>query len=98
MSHIAVYSIRDLETLKISNVCSCCSKPKTAGGSVAGDFAEVAYFVLRNRCPAVGSLTLEEVDQHLSNIAASHDSKEHGTINPCTMTVTMLQSSLLNKH
>ena len=31
----------------------------------AGDFAEVAYFVLQNRCSSEGKLTLEEVNSDL---------------------------------
>uniref|UniRef100_A0A2P2I750 DNA ligase 4 n=1 Tax=Hirondellea gigas TaxID=1518452 RepID=A0A2P2I750_9CRUS len=52
-------------------------KPKTAGGSVAGDFAEVAYYVLKNRCPAEGHLTLNDVDTYLTTIAADHAAKDN---------------------
>merc|ERR1712106_98342 len=37
-------------------------KPKS-GGAEAGDFAETAYYVLKNRCPDKGNLTLHGVDE-----------------------------------
>lgn len=40
-----------------------------AAGSSAGDFADVAYWVLRNHCRNGGKLTVEQVDSHLTNIA-----------------------------
>ena len=35
----------------------------------AGDFAGVAYFVLKNRCPERGTLKISEVNTALDNIA-----------------------------
>jgi DNA ligase-4 len=45
--------------------------PKTAG-NLAGDFAEVAFWVLKNRCPEGGNLNVEQVNTHLDNIALKH--------------------------
>jgi hypothetical protein len=45
--------------------------PKTAG-KLAGDFAEVAFWVLKNRCPEGGKLNVEQVNMHLNNIALKH--------------------------
>ncbi|XP_033127857.1 DNA ligase 4-like isoform X2 [Anneissia japonica] len=38
----------------------------------AGDFASVAFFVLRNRCPEKGSLTIKEVNDSLDGIASNN--------------------------
>ncbi|XP_064626451.1 DNA ligase 4-like [Lineus longissimus] len=48
--------------------------PKHAKGNV-GDFASVAYFVLKNRCPEKGSLTIEEVNEHLDSISINNAKK-----------------------
>lgn len=45
--------------------------PKTAG-SHAGDFAQVAFWVLKSRCPEGGKLNVEQVNKHLDNIALKH--------------------------
>lgn len=45
--------------------------PKTAG-SGAGDFAEVAFWVLKSRCPEGGNLSVEQINVHLDNIALKH--------------------------
>jgi hypothetical protein len=45
--------------------------PKTSG-SLAGDFAEVAFWVLKSRCPEGGTLSVEQVNVHLDNIALKH--------------------------
>lgn len=42
----------------------------------AGDFASVAYFVLRNRCPDKGSLTIAQVNQYLDDLALSNTKKD----------------------
>ncbi|KAH7957147.1 hypothetical protein HPB52_015665 [Rhipicephalus sanguineus] len=38
----------------------------------AGDFASVAYLVLRNRCPTKGSLTVAEVNELLDELSDAH--------------------------
>jgi hypothetical protein len=45
--------------------------PKTAG-KLAGDFAEVAFWVLKSRCPEGGNLNVEQVNVHLDNVALKH--------------------------
>jgi hypothetical protein len=45
--------------------------PKTAG-KLAGDFAEVAFWVLKSRCPEGGNLSVDQVNMHLNNIALKH--------------------------
>nr|XP_042896531.1 DNA ligase 4 [Parasteatoda tepidariorum] len=48
--------------------------PKTAKAE-AGDFASVAFFVLKNRSPEVGSLKVSDINQYLDNIASNNASK-----------------------
>ncbi|XP_065310900.1 DNA ligase 4 [Dermacentor albipictus] len=38
----------------------------------AGDFASVAYLVLRNRCPTKGTLTVADVNQLLDEVSDAH--------------------------
>lgn len=38
----------------------------------AGDFASVAYLVLRNRCPTKGTLTIADVNQLLDEVSDAH--------------------------
>ncbi|KAL5020930.1 hypothetical protein ScPMuIL_000085 [Solemya velum] len=49
--------------------------PKTARGD-AGDFASVAYYILKNRCPEKGTLTIHEVNACLDGIAQNNASKK----------------------
>ncbi|XP_041359150.1 DNA ligase 4-like [Gigantopelta aegis] len=49
--------------------------PKNARAD-AGDFASVAYFVLKNRCPEKGTLTIEEVNSCLDSIATNNAAKK----------------------
>ncbi|XP_076100664.1 DNA ligase 4-like isoform X2 [Mytilus galloprovincialis] len=42
----------------------------------AGDFASVAYYVLKNRCPEKGSLTIKEVNNCLDGIATNNAAKK----------------------
>ena len=41
-----------------------------------GDFASVAYSVLESRCPAKGTLTVEQVNNSLDEIAKSNATKD----------------------
>jgi len=54
-------------------------KPKS-GGAEAGDFAETAYYVLKNRCPDKGNLTLHGVDEQLTSMAENYGAKNHEEI------------------
>jgi DNA ligase-4 len=38
----------------------------------AGDFASVAYYVLKNRCPEKGTLNIKEVNDCLDGIAVNN--------------------------
>ena len=51
-----------------------------SAGAEAGDFAEVAYFILKNRCSENGSMTASEVDSYLTDIAQNYAAKNHGII------------------
>ena len=46
----------------------------------AGDFASVAFFVLQHRCPDKGTLTIEEVNYHLDQIASHNSAKEKDVV------------------
>ena len=46
----------------------------------AGDFASVAYFVLKNRCPDKGSLSIEEVNKDLDAIAVGNAAKNRESV------------------
>lgn len=52
-------------------------KPKSEGGGETGDFAEVAYYVLRSRCDDKGNMTLLDVDIQLTSIAENYAAKKH---------------------
>ncbi|ESP05690.1 hypothetical protein LOTGIDRAFT_181463 [Lottia gigantea] len=49
--------------------------PKTARGD-AGDFANVAYYVLKNRCPDKGTLAIQDVNDCLDAIANNNAAKK----------------------
>uniref|UniRef100_A0A2C9JHQ7 DNA ligase n=1 Tax=Biomphalaria glabrata TaxID=6526 RepID=A0A2C9JHQ7_BIOGL len=53
--------------------------PKTAQAQ-AGDFANVAYFVLKNRCPNKGSLSISDVNRDLDAIASGNAAKAKETV------------------
>ncbi|XP_068083258.1 DNA ligase 4 isoform X3 [Anabrus simplex] len=42
--------------------------PRSVGGA-AGDFADVAYWVLKKYCPDKGDFSVEQVNSHLNNVA-----------------------------
>ncbi|KAB7499844.1 DNA ligase 4 [Armadillidium nasatum] len=54
-------------------------KPKS-GGIGGGDFADIAYYVLKNRCPDKGELTLADVDSNLAVIAESNAAKNQDVV------------------
>ncbi|KAG7167779.1 DNA ligase 4-like [Homarus americanus] len=52
-------------------------KPNSSAGSESGDFAEVAYYVLKNRCPDKGDMTLhDEVERSLMTMLRSMTATE----------------------
>ncbi|PVD23875.1 hypothetical protein C0Q70_17149 [Pomacea canaliculata] len=48
---------------------------KTVQGD-AGDFASMAYFVLKTRCPSRGSLTIQQVNEALDSIATNNAARK----------------------
>ncbi|XP_073251496.1 DNA ligase 4-like [Porites lutea] len=46
--------------------------PKNARQDSVADFASVAYFVLKNRCPERGSLRIDQVNKYLDQVAQSN--------------------------
>ncbi|VDI65266.1 Hypothetical predicted protein [Mytilus galloprovincialis] len=51
-------------------------KAPTSAKMESGDFASVAYYVLKNRCPEKGSLTIKEVNNCLDGIATNNAAKK----------------------
>ncbi|KAF2364451.1 DNA ligase ATP-dependent [Trinorchestia longiramus] len=72
-------------------------KPKTAGGSSAGDFAEVAFYVLKNRCPAIGQLSLMDVDKHLTDIATHHAAGQNDVVTRIMLDLLRAMTALEQK-
>nr|XP_045601538.1 DNA ligase 4-like [Procambarus clarkii]XP_045601539.1 DNA ligase 4-like [Procambarus clarkii] len=62
-------------------------KPKSTSGGESGDFAEVAYYVLKNRCPAEGKMTLHDVDIQLTSIAENYAAKNHDDVERSLLTM-----------
>ncbi|KAK7101253.1 DNA ligase 4-like [Littorina saxatilis] len=52
---------------------------KTARGD-AGDFASMAYFVLKPRCPQRGTLTIQQVNDTLDAIASNNAAKKKSAV------------------
>lgn len=42
----------------------------------AGDFASTAFFILKPRCPDRGTLTIQDVNSLLDDVATGHASKD----------------------
>ncbi|XP_065834565.1 DNA ligase 4-like [Oscarella lobularis] len=49
--------------------------PRTARQE-AGDFASVAYYVLKNRCPETGSLTIADVNKDLDDLSLCNSKRD----------------------
>ncbi|KAK3856177.1 hypothetical protein Pcinc_037476 [Petrolisthes cinctipes] len=60
-------------------------KPTSSAGGESGDFGEVAYYVLKGRCPDKGDMSLHEVDAHLTSIAENHAAKKHEEVERALM-------------
>nr|XP_032827721.1 DNA ligase 4 isoform X1 [Petromyzon marinus]XP_032827722.1 DNA ligase 4 isoform X1 [Petromyzon marinus] len=63
----------------------------------AGDFASVAYFVLRPRCSAGGTLTVEEVNRQLDALASGNASKSKERVKTSLLTLLGSTSALEQK-
>ncbi|GBN59991.1 DNA ligase 4 [Araneus ventricosus] len=83
----AAYGIKEFTLAKLLIEIFCLDKnsvdaqkllnyrsPKSANAE-AGDFASVAYFVLKNRSPENGTLTVYDINYYLDSIAANHADK-----------------------
>ncbi|GIZ01999.1 hypothetical protein CEXT_814261 [Caerostris extrusa] len=89
----AAYGIKEYTLAKLFIEIFCLNKngtdaqkllnyrsPKSASNE-AGDFASVAYFVLKNRSPETGSLTVHDINHYLDNIATNHAEKKERYLN-----------------
>ncbi|XP_071488614.1 DNA ligase 4-like [Diadema antillarum] len=63
----------------------------------AGDFASVAYFVLRNRCPEKGSLSIRDVNDNLDSIALNNASKKKDLVKKSLLTLLRNTSAIEQK-
>jgi len=46
----------------------------------AGDFASIAFFILKPRCPDRGTLTIQDVNSLLDDVATGHASKDKNLV------------------
>lgn len=63
----------------------------------AGDFAMIAYFVLKPRCPKEGSLTIEQVNEHLDVIANNNAAKNKGQLKKSLLRLITQSTALEQK-
>ncbi|XP_041473446.1 DNA ligase 4-like isoform X2 [Lytechinus variegatus] len=63
----------------------------------AGDFASVAFFVLRNRCPERGSLTIKDVNDNLDSIALNNATKKKDLVKQSLLTLLRKTSAIEQK-
>ncbi|XP_068249304.1 DNA ligase 4 [Palaemon carinicauda] len=72
-------------------------KPKSLAGGETGDFADVAYYVLRSRCPDKGQMTLEDVECHLTAIAENYAAKNHEEVERSLLVMLRSMTALEQK-
>ncbi|XP_069746724.1 DNA ligase 4 [Narcine bancroftii] len=70
--------------------------PTTSHGE-AGDFAMVAYFVLKQRCPTKGTLTVQKVNEHLDSIALNNAIKKKDLVKKSLLQLICQSSALEQK-
>ncbi|KAK1167955.1 DNA ligase 4 [Acipenser oxyrinchus oxyrinchus] len=70
--------------------------PATSQGD-AGDFAVVAYFVLKTRCPAQGNLTIQQVNDFLDSVANNNASKRKDLVKKSLLQLIAQSSALEQK-
>ncbi|XP_072034969.1 DNA ligase 4-like [Amphiura filiformis] len=63
----------------------------------AGDFASVAFFVLRNRCPEKGSLTIHDVNESLDAVASNNAAKKRDVVKKNLLHLLKTTSALEQK-
>ncbi|XP_034031994.1 DNA ligase 4 [Thalassophryne amazonica] len=70
--------------------------PTTSQGE-AGDFAGMAYFVLKKRCTAQGNLTIKDVNDFLDSVAMNHASKQKDLVKKSLLHLITQSSALEQK-
>eukprot|EP00111_Clytia_hemisphaerica_P007155 TCONS_00020786-protein len=63
----------------------------------AGDFASVAFVILKSRCPEQGSMTIENINNALDSIAQANVEKERDTAKATILKVIRTTSALEQK-
>ncbi|XP_067842559.1 DNA ligase 4 [Heptranchias perlo] len=69
----------------------------TSSHGEAGDFAVIAYFVLKQRCPNKGTLTVQEVNEHLDSIALNNAAKRKDLVKKSLLRLICQSSALEQK-
>ncbi|KAM4860192.1 DNA ligase 4 isoform 1-T3 [Thomomys bottae] len=69
----------------------------TGARSDAGDFAMIAYFVLKPRCLQKGSLTIQQVNKLLDSVASSNSDKRKDLIKKSLLQLITQSSALEQK-
>ncbi|XP_012878466.1 PREDICTED: DNA ligase 4 [Dipodomys ordii] len=69
----------------------------TGARSDAGDFAMIAYFVLKPRCLQKGSLTIQQVNELLDSVASSNSDKRKDLIKKSLLQLITQSSALEQK-
>ncbi|XP_010788208.1 DNA ligase 4 [Notothenia coriiceps] len=70
--------------------------PTTSQGE-AGDFAGMAYFVLKKRCTSQGNLSIKEVNDFLDSVAINNASKQKGLVKKSLLHIITQSSALEQK-
>lgn len=70
--------------------------PTTSQGD-AGDFASVAYFVIKKRCTSQGTLTVKEVNDFLDSVAINNASKKKDLVRKSLLHLITHSSALEQK-
>ncbi|XP_007666847.2 DNA ligase 4 [Ornithorhynchus anatinus] len=63
----------------------------------AGDFATVAYFVLKQRCPRQGCLTVQQVNDVLDSVASNNSAKRKDLVKKSLLQLITQSSALEQK-
>ncbi|XP_072434255.1 DNA ligase 4 isoform X1 [Chiloscyllium punctatum] len=69
----------------------------TSSHGEAGDFAVIAYFVLKQRCPNKGTLFVQDVNEHLDSIALNNAAKKKDLIKKSLLQLICQSSALEQK-
>ncbi|XP_008114590.1 DNA ligase 4 isoform X2 [Anolis carolinensis] len=63
----------------------------------AGDFAMIAYFVLKPRCPKQGQLTIQQVNDLLDSVSTNNAAKRKDLVKKCLLQLITQSSALEQK-